>query len=509
MNTLRLRGCKAEPLLSYLAGLGVVRLATEQLDPEVSAYWQGDHLVIESEFDDSELVEFFVRDYKPTPLIAPWNASGGFQDGRKRFSEEIIGRIELTDSERLSPYRKAIKAARNTWEKARKYKMIECNVTKDGKVVGKVAKKHKLKFIELCRSTFPDEALSWLDASVILLDDKETYPLILGTGGNLGRMDFSSNFLRCLKLLGIADDNSDSDDEEQVCSEVSHEDRVGSLVRNALFDYKRVELDSVRTGQFDPSGGEVPNSSSGDRVAFLANPWAFVLAMEGAVVFACAAARKLSSEGQSGNAKASMPFTVDSTAAGYESVSVEENPKGELWVPLWRAPLSYREISYLISEGRSQWGRKQSKSGLDFVRAIATLGVDRSIDQFVRYLISKRRGDSFIATPIGRFEVSPRVRIESELLRQLDLWVDSVRSTNSPPMIKTAVSALERAQFEVARFGGASRLQAVLTSLAEVEQAISRSPKYQESNQNVNPVSGLSASCDNRGRCIWVDGVVG
>ena len=37
MSTVHLQSCRVEPLLSYLAGLGVVRLVAEQLDPEVSA----------------------------------------------------------------------------------------------------------------------------------------------------------------------------------------------------------------------------------------------------------------------------------------------------------------------------------------------------------------------------------------------------------------------------------------------------------------------------------------
>ena len=55
MNTVHLHGCRAQPLLSYLAGLGVIRLVAEQLFGEVSARWDGDHLVIVgSELDEAE-----------------------------------------------------------------------------------------------------------------------------------------------------------------------------------------------------------------------------------------------------------------------------------------------------------------------------------------------------------------------------------------------------------------------------------------------------------------------
>ena len=94
MNTIHLHGCRAEPLLSYLAGIGVVRLIAEQLNPDVSARWDGDHLVvIGEELDDTKLIEFFADDYRPTPLIAPWNGRGGFQDGQDRLSEKILKKV--------------------------------------------------------------------------------------------------------------------------------------------------------------------------------------------------------------------------------------------------------------------------------------------------------------------------------------------------------------------------------------------------------------------------------
>ena len=44
MKPIHLRGCRPEPLLSYLSGLGVVRLVAEQLSPDVSTSWDGDSL---------------------------------------------------------------------------------------------------------------------------------------------------------------------------------------------------------------------------------------------------------------------------------------------------------------------------------------------------------------------------------------------------------------------------------------------------------------------------------
>lgn len=482
MNTVNLGGCRVEPLLSYLAGLGVVRLVAEQLNSEISASWDGDHLVINGEeLDDTRLVEFFAEDYRPTPAVAPWNSGGGFQDEGAITSpaaQRIVDRVRTGDSARLGSYREAIAAADEARRTARSDGLTEN---------GKVLKSHKAQLIELCRAIFPDSGLAWLDASVVLLDDDVAYPLILGTGGNIGRMDLSTNFLEQLDAVGLLEDSSEQSEQGRSGQSQSRE-----LLRDALFRSGEARLKRGTAGQFDPGGVGGPNSSSTGGGRALTNPWTFILGIEGAMVFASAAARRLSVEGQMGARTASTPFTVAATAVGYGSASVGETVKGELWAPLWRDELSYREIRHLISEGRSQWGRKQARSGLDFVRATATLGIDRSIDEFVRYLIGERHGQSPLAVPVGRFKVADRVRAETEVLRQLDDWLARARSNDAPAAVKAALNSLNRAQFDVVRLGGAGRLQQVLAILAETEQAASRSAAYRK-DRRLEPIGGLSA----------------
>lgn len=482
MNTVHLRGCRAEPLLSYLSGLGVVRLIAEQLDAEVSARWDGDHLVVVGEeLDDTKLVEFFAEDYRPTPAVAPWNSGGGFQDEGRITSpaaQEIVDKVRRSDSARLELYRAAIVAADQVRRRARCHGLTEH---------GKVLKQSKTQLIELCRAIFPDEALAWLDASVVLLDDDVAYPLILGTGGNIGRMDLSVNFLEQLDAAGLLGDSPDQSKRGR-----NGPPQMRALLHDALFRSGDVRLRRGSAGQFDPGGKGGPNSSSTGDGSALTNPWTFVLGIEGAMAFASAAARRLSVESQTGARTASMPFTVAATEVGYGSASTGETVKGELWAPLWRDALSYREIRQLISEGRSQWGRRQARSGLDFVRATATLGVDRSIDEFVRYLIGVRDGQSPLAVPVGRFKVADRVRPDAEILRQLDDWVTRARSNNAPAAVKAALHSLNRAQFDVARLGRASRLQSALAALAEAEQAAARSSAYR-TERRLEPISGLSA----------------
>lgn len=79
----------------------------------------------------------------------------------------------------------------------------------------------------------------------------------------------------------------------------------------------------------------------------LINPWDFLLAMEGALLFAGSASRRL---GASSQPYAAYPFMVAVSApAGSRTVSAAESgskSKGEIWTPVWDSPASFREIKW-------------------------------------------------------------------------------------------------------------------------------------------------------------------
>ncbi len=57
------------------------------------------------------------------------------------------------------------------------------------------------------RNRCPDELLPWIDATIVLAGDSTFFPPILGTGGNDGRLDFSTNFHELLlQVTGITEE---------------------------------------------------------------------------------------------------------------------------------------------------------------------------------------------------------------------------------------------------------------------------------------------------------------
>ncbi|MBL0002888.1 MAG: hypothetical protein IPP00_02460 [Actinomycetales bacterium] len=95
---------------------------------------------------------------------------------KDKSQREFVERLMESEGSRPAAYRSTIstsrdvvargEAARSPWEKAR--------------------------LIQELRNYVPDDALAWFDASVVLTVDDAAFPPILGTGGNDGRLDYSS-----------------------------------------------------------------------------------------------------------------------------------------------------------------------------------------------------------------------------------------------------------------------------------------------------------------------------
>src|SRR5437762_3365570 len=99
---IRLMGCTPEPLGSYLKAVAILRLVAEQRDPEARGWWDGTCFSLESDLDQEKLVTFFREEYRPTPILAPWNGGSGFYaKGRKTGIEAIVN----STAERFAIYR--------------------------------------------------------------------------------------------------------------------------------------------------------------------------------------------------------------------------------------------------------------------------------------------------------------------------------------------------------------------------------------------------------------------
>ncbi len=155
LHDIVLRGCAPDPLIHYLKALGIFRLVAEQCDPPVRGAWRGDAFMLATAKTPEELIAFFLNEYSPTPVVAPWNGSSGFypKDKSQRVTLEALCRIA---SPRLDNYRDTVDAAR----------AIVGKRTEQPKGV------EKEEMLRHARRVFSDGAVEWLDAAYVLGDSK-------------------------------------------------------------------------------------------------------------------------------------------------------------------------------------------------------------------------------------------------------------------------------------------------------------------------------------------------
>lgn len=431
----RLAGVRALPLAHYLKALGIHRLVAEQADPTARAHWDDGEFVLDTVLDRRALESFFLERCLPTPVASPWNGGSGFypKDNREGFDP-----ILHATGHRFATYRQVLEQS--------------LAVVRDRGLEASPKEEEKRGLIEICRGCWPDSAVAWIDAAVVLTDERPVFPPLLGTGGNDGRLEFSSNLMR--RWTQLIDANTDAP-------------RPGSAdqLRLALFATNASVLEDASIGQF------LPASEAG------INAWDYVLMIEGSLLFAGASVRRL---GRARGAS-TAPFTVRSVAAGYGSAASgeAESSRGEIWLPLWSAPTTLPVVQSLFGEGRATIGRREANDGVDFARAIAGLGVDRGIDAFERIGFHVRNGLSFFAAPLGRFDVHHDPGVD--LLQRVDGWLESVRrvvrSDAAPASLASALRRVEHAMLELARRSSPARFQDVTVALARLDAAVASRKK--------------------------------
>ncbi len=469
-HTLRLEGCTVTPLVNYLKALGVFRIVAEQVDPGATARWEAQSLCLSSSMDREDLLVFFANEYHPTPVIAPWNGGSGFHPGEDR---ENINKILATSNARFTKYRTVIEMAFESID-------VLGLPTHDKDEFKTALKDKKRSLLQFLRNMLPYEALCWIDAAVLLGTDSPQYPPLLGTGGNDGRLEFTNNFMQRLDALF----NTATGLPNSHCK---------ALLDCALFDAPVADLPKKKAiGQFHPGAAGGANMTCSFEADAVNNTWDYVLMIEGALMFAAASTKRMSAESQG---SLSYPFCVRTSGAAYGSAasSDEESSRAEMWVPLWPQDSTLMELKALLSEGRVQVDRTTAVRGVDFARAIATLGTDMGIQSFQRFGFQERNGLAYLAVDLGHWSVAERHSVH--LLTECEVWVERFRrcakGKNAPAGFLTALHKNDEAVMDACR--GDGQLTAVLIALGNIERTIIHSPGTATDNR-LSPLSRLSVA---------------
>lgn len=476
MKSTPLLGCTPTPLAAYLKALGILRVLSQQC-PEAHAkgFWQGNTFTLVSSYDEAALVDFFLTRYSPSPIVAPWNGGSGFHP---KDNTEAIDAIIASTLPAFATYRETITAAREA--------LTSLGLTE------KPEKETKEKLLLRCRNTFSETALEWLDSAFVLTDDGAKYPPLLGTGGNDGRLEFTNNFMQRLTEVFDLEKGLPAKDS-------------AALLGHALFDSPIRGLADNPIGQFSPAASGGANASTGFDAKSAVNPWDFILALEGAMLFAAAVVKRLESVAPR---QLVYPFCVQPSGAGYGSAtqSDESAARCEIWMPLWSAPSSLDEIQSLFSEGRAWVGNRPAKDGLDFALAVASLGVDRGISEFQRYGFHVRNGLAYFATPLQRLRVHRDI-VATDLLAACDAWVQrflqKAKGDTAPGSVRRAAARLQAAIFAraaSAQDNNPHTAQELFIALGECECALATSSEKWREDSFLKPIPplpiGWISACD-------------
>lgn len=433
MYTVELEGCATKPLGSYLKALAVLRLVSEQADDEARGWWDGGRFHLASRFSPEDLAAFFLQEYRPTPVLAPWNGGSGFYAKDRKVG---IDAIANSAGDRFVEYRTAIALLRQMPEIVA------------GKAEKNEEEERRTAILRAARNSLPDTTVEWLDAAVgLAADGKRSFAPILGTGGNEGRLDYTNNFMERLAGLLIAPEKKTP---------------VLALLENALYGCSVEALQPASAGQFDP--GRAGGFNQGQGIAtpdIPVNPWDFVLTMEGAVAWASGIYRR---QGVSYRSFLCSPFTVYASNVGYGSSAAGDEARAEIWAPVWRRPTRYAEVKALLREGRASVNERPAENGIEFAEAASSLGVDRGIAGFVRYNLLKRRGDSYVALPAGEFPVG--YRSVADRIRELNVILDQFGKI--PGGAEGLRRNVDVALYEALLRGGSERLRAVMVSIGRL-----------------------------------------
>ena len=252
----------------------------------------------------------------------------------------MIEAVLCTRTSRLEPYRRALASCKRALEK--------CGI--DTK---KRMEKEKWAFLKTLRSDCADSRLlEWLDAAAAT--SAERFAALLGSGGGSdGNTHFSDNFMQ--NLWDVLPDFDHQREDRSGHAVLSVTETSQRQISEAIFAVAGSDRIPNRTSSLYDSGAVGgPNATQGMERASLANPWDVILALEGTVCFAGAAAKRLAAGTPP---EAVFPFQVSASVTTDDRLADKEGAGKELWLPLWDRPARAEEVLYFLEKGALSAGR--------------------------------------------------------------------------------------------------------------------------------------------------------
>jgi|AADL01.1.fsa_nt_gi CRISPR-associated protein Csx17 len=461
MKTYTFKGCTTNSLGSYLKALGLFDILSKKYS-DTRGYWENDEfniiLPLESEED---IMNFFIEEYEPLPVVSPWNNGGGFVNPKP----ELNNLLKL-DEPRLETYKNVIRQTQEIMHRLG-IKKID-------------PKKNKLDIVRECRNYLPAETVKWIDTALITWNDDLFITKILTNGGNEGNFDYSNAYM---------------DNINNIFTNLhKRKEYITGLLKNSIFNTYTDELIKMKVGKFIPGRAGGYNEGFGfENKDFRANPWDFVFLIHGLLFFATGLGKK----SQFNSAFVRSPFTVEASI----HVDMGNERVYEIWAPLWKNPAYLDEIKKMFENGRVEIGNSPVSKGIEFIQAIKSYGVDRGINKFARFVLLNTRGQAgYVAASNGSYDTNYLEGIETikeinPLLSRIDRYIYG--ADNPPKSLLELRSNIDSALFDMLIHGISIGIEKLFISIGKMERYLSR---ISHNNESIPLIRGLSLKWLDMGR---------
>lgn len=367
-------------LADHLGVLGMWRTA-EQLQAGHMLTWI-DGGTLRTPVELQILLDYWLHQYKPTPVLNPWNGSTGF-DGKP------FGPLEAIESgccERLGVYRRCIETARQLKDRAG----IEGKPSTKPPKGGGLSDKDKL--IELLRARMPNGYLSWVDVVGCMGEEGMRYNPLAGTGGNVGRMDIQRRYMESLELVMDLDTGEPTPQAEMWLRSYVTGEMCWDLPQGTMGMYR-----PLADPRSEVQGSKMPH-----------NPWDWIFLVEGLCMLGGSASYRYE-----GNVRR-LPYPWVVSYNGIDSgntIHAHTDGEAEIWLPMWTSLLSYAEGLELLAQGPQGLtpGGARPVDGMGMALATASAPAQIRVE-CARYGIVPE-GQSLISVRLGE----PRVTMSPAL----------------------------------------------------------------------------------------------
>jgi CRISPR-associated protein Csx17 len=241
-----------------------------------------------------------------------------------------------------------------------------------------------------------DESVLELLAAHAVPASKVSFNLLLGSGGNAGKRDFSEGWKRARQALA-KDGGRNSPDAAGKRAELA-----------ALLQHGRVSwmVEKLNSASWFSETNKLYNSGQNPYRKGAASPWGMVLACEGLRFFAGGASKRLGARARSTGA---FPFVTRPAAP--QTAGEAGHDIAEVWAPLWSRPMTVAEAVTLFTRGRAEVRGRGVLTPSGFATAVVRRGIDAGITEFRRFVLGRTTSSK---TFEPRFEGSVRIRSGSD-----------------------------------------------------------------------------------------------